>query len=98
MPNAQYRIGAPYHAVARHPEEQPYNRMHEDGLPQQLGFRGAFVLGVALYGYMTRALVAKTERVRPFVVRRRRVKSTIRRRQWPSIPPTILQRTAECWS
>ena len=58
MPTAPYRIGAPYHAVARHPEEQPYNRMHEDGLPQQLGFRGAFVLGVALYGYMTRALVA----------------------------------------
>jgi hypothetical protein len=58
MPSAKYRIGAPYHAVARHPEEKPYNRMHEDGLPQQLGFRGAFVLGVALYGYMTRALVA----------------------------------------
>jgi hypothetical protein len=32
--------------------------MHEDGLPQKLGFRGAFVLGVALYGYMTRALAA----------------------------------------
>jgi hypothetical protein len=58
MPSTQYRIGAPYYAVARHPEEKPYNRMHEDGLPQQLGFRGAFVLGVALYGYMTRALVA----------------------------------------
>jgi hypothetical protein len=58
MPNPKYRIGAPYHAVARHPEEKPHNKMHEDGLPQQLGFRGAFVLGVALYGYMTRALVA----------------------------------------
>src|SRR5690606_6185636 len=58
MPHAQYRIGAPYHAIARHPEERPDNKMHEDGLPQQLGFRGAFVLGVALYGYMTRALVA----------------------------------------
>ena len=55
---AQYQIGAPYHAVARHPEDKPYNKMHEDGLPQKLGFRGAFVLGVALYGYMTRALVA----------------------------------------
>jgi hypothetical protein len=58
MPSSQYRIGAPYYAIARHPEDKPYNRMHEDGLPQQLGFRGAFVLGVALYGYMTRALVA----------------------------------------
>ena len=58
MSNTQYRIGAPYHAIARHPEEKPYNKMHEDGLPQKLGFRGAFVLGVALYGYMTRALAA----------------------------------------
>ena len=58
MSYTQYRIGEPYHAIARHPEEKPYNKMHEDGLPQQLGFRGAFVLGVALYGYMTRALVA----------------------------------------
>src|SRR5262245_11872920 len=55
---AQYQIGAPYYALARHPEDKPYNKMHEDGLPQKLGFRGAFVLGVALYGYMTRALVA----------------------------------------
>ena len=54
----QYQIGTPYHATARHPEEKPYNKMHEDGLPQKLGFRGAFVLGVALYGYMTRALAA----------------------------------------
>ena len=58
MPNAKYRIGAPYHAVARHPEEKPYNKMHEDGLPQQLGFRDAEHKGAALYGYMTRALVA----------------------------------------
>jgi hypothetical protein len=58
MHNTQYRIGEPYYAVARHPEDKPYNKMHEDGLPQKLGFRGAFVLGVALYGYMTRALVA----------------------------------------
>lgn len=58
MPKVRYQIGAPYYAVARHPEEKPYNKMHEDGLPQKLGFRGAFVLGVALYGYMTRALAA----------------------------------------
>src|SRR5262245_15888050 len=54
----KYEIGKPYHAIARHPEEKPHNKMHEDGLPQQLGFRGACGLGVALYGYMTRALVA----------------------------------------
>jgi hypothetical protein len=58
MHNTQYGIGRPYHAVARHPEENPHNKMHEEGLPQKLGFRGAFVLGVALYGYMTRALAA----------------------------------------
>ena len=58
MLNSKYQIGKPYHAIARHPEDKPHNRMHEDGLPQKLGFRGAFVLGVALYGYMTRALAA----------------------------------------
>ena len=59
MPTAQrYAIGAPYYAVAQQPEHGSNNRMHEDALPQKLGFRGAFVLGVGLYGYMTRALVA----------------------------------------
>src|SRR5262245_47217288 len=57
MLESKYEIGRPYRAIARHPEDKPYNKMHEDGLPQKLGFRGAFVLGVALYGYMTRALV-----------------------------------------
>lgn len=32
--------------------------MHTDGLPQKLGFRGPFVLGVANYGTMTRARVS----------------------------------------
>ncbi len=54
----QYAIGMPYHAVARMPEHKSVNRMHADDLPKKLGFRGAFVLGVGLYGYMTRALVA----------------------------------------
>ena len=59
MTSAQhYGIGKPYTVVAHHARHQSHNRMHEDGLPQKLGFRGAFVLGVANYGNMTRALVA----------------------------------------
>ncbi len=54
----RYAIGKPYTVVAHHAHHQSHNRMHEDGLPQQLGFRGAFVLGVANYGNMTRALVS----------------------------------------
>jgi hypothetical protein len=54
----KYEIGVPYYAVAQQPEHKSNNRMHEDTLPQKLGFRGAFVLGVGLYGYMTRALAA----------------------------------------
>jgi len=53
-----YDIGKPYTVVAHHANHQSHNRMHEDGLPQKLGFRGAFVLGVANYGNMTRALVS----------------------------------------
>jgi len=53
-----YDIGKPYKVVAHHASHGSHNRMHKDGLPQQLGFRGAFVLGVANYGNMTRALVA----------------------------------------
>jgi acyl dehydratase len=53
-----YAIGKPYRVVAHHASHGSHNRMHQDGLPQKLGFRGAFVLGVANYGNMTRALVA----------------------------------------
>lgn len=53
-----YAIGTPYKVVAHHASHQSHNRMHQDGLPQRLGFRGAFVLGVANYGNMTRALVS----------------------------------------
>jgi acyl dehydratase len=55
----RYDIGMPYSAVAHHADQGSNNRMHKDGLPQRLGFRGAFVLGVANYGNMTRALVAR---------------------------------------
>lgn len=53
-----YDIGKSYTVVAHHANHQSHNRMHKDGLPQKLGFRGAFVLGVANYGNMTRALVS----------------------------------------
>ena len=55
---ARYAIGEPYTVIAHHASQDSHNRMHRDGLPQQLGFRGAFVLGVANYGNMTRALVS----------------------------------------
>lgn len=59
MTTQQYRIGTPYFAVARIPYHDSNNRMHSDGLPQKLGFRGPLVLGLATYGNMTRALVAE---------------------------------------
>lgn len=55
---SSYAIGKPYTVIAHHANHQSHNRMHKDGLPQKLGFRGAFVLGVANYGNMTRALVS----------------------------------------
>lgn len=58
-PTHIYDIGVPYSVIAHHANHHSNNRMHEDGLPQRLGFRGAFVLGVANYGNMTRALVAR---------------------------------------
>ncbi|RPI42048.1 MAG: hypothetical protein EHM59_18775 [Betaproteobacteria bacterium] len=54
----RYEIGRPYTVIAHHASHHSHNRMHSDGLPQKLGFRGAFVLGVANYGNMTRALVS----------------------------------------
>lgn len=53
-----YEIGTPYFVIARNAHAHTFNRMHTDGLPQQLGFRGALVLGLASYGNMTRALVS----------------------------------------
>ena len=54
-----YDIGEPYTVVAHQADHKSFNRMHDDDLPQKLGFRGAFVLGVANYGNMTRALVSQ---------------------------------------
>jgi hypothetical protein len=54
-----YDIGKPYNVVAHHASYNSANQMHLDVLPQKLGFRGAFVLGVANYGHMTRALVSR---------------------------------------
>ena len=54
----QYEIGKPYTVIAHNAHHHTNNRMHSDGLPQKLGFRGALVLGLATYGNMTRALVA----------------------------------------
>lgn len=53
-----YEIGKPYVVHVRHALNHTQNRMHADGLPQKLGFRGALVLGTAIYANMTRALVA----------------------------------------
>jgi acyl dehydratase len=58
MATPQYEIGKPYKVIAHNAQHQTNNRMHLDGLPQKLGFRGALVLGLATYGNMTRALVA----------------------------------------
>lgn len=58
MPATDYVIGRPYTVIAHHASHGSHNRMHRDDLPKKLGFRGAFVLGVAHYGNMTRALVA----------------------------------------
>jgi acyl dehydratase len=54
-----YDIGKPYTVIAHQARHKSFNRMHKDGLPQKLGFRGAFVLGVANYGNMTRALASR---------------------------------------
>ena len=53
----RYALGEPYWVIAHHSRFQSHNRMHADGLPQALGFRGAFVVGIATFGNMTRALV-----------------------------------------
>jgi acyl dehydratase len=55
---AAYEIGKPYFVTARIAYHDSNNRMHSDGLPQKLGFRGPLVLGLATYGNMTRALAA----------------------------------------
>jgi len=56
---ARYGIDRPYTIVAKHTGFKSSNRVHANGLTQKLGFRGGFVLGIAIYGYMTRALVER---------------------------------------
>ncbi len=58
MATPQYEIGKPYTVIAHNAHQHTSNRMHSDGLPQKLGFRGALVLGLATYGNMTRALAS----------------------------------------
>lgn len=48
-----------YHVVARNYSEASENRIHSDEVARRYGFRGGLVPGVAVYGYMTRALVER---------------------------------------
>lgn len=45
-------------AIARNFSAESENRMHSDGEARQFGFNGALVPGVAVFGHMTRPLVA----------------------------------------
>jgi hypothetical protein len=51
-------IGSPYTAIA-HQAQRPYSKIHKDGVPQKLGFRGPLVVGLVVYGNMARALVSR---------------------------------------
>lgn len=48
-----------YKAVAENHAHTSENRIHSDDVAARLGFRGALVPGVAVYGYMTHPLVEK---------------------------------------
>jgi len=54
-----YAIGKPYTVTAYKVDHGSANRMHDDELARKLGFQGGFVLGLGVYGLMTRALVAE---------------------------------------
>lgn len=45
--------------TARNYSESSENRIHSDEIAKKFGFKGALVPGVAVYGYMTRPLVAE---------------------------------------
>lgn len=47
-----------YESVARNHSHASENRIHSDDVAQRYGFRGALVPGVAVFGHMTRPLVA----------------------------------------
>ncbi len=46
-----------YKVIAINHAESSENRIHSDEIASRLGFRGALVPGVSVYGYMTRPLV-----------------------------------------
>lgn len=48
-----------YQVTARNYSEASENRIHSDDVARRYGFRGALVPGVAVYGYLTRPLVAQ---------------------------------------
>jgi len=47
-----------YEAFATMPADPSENKVHEDGVAQALGFRGALVPGVTVYAWMTHPVVA----------------------------------------
>jgi acyl dehydratase len=47
----------PYRACAAMPEEAVENKIHEDGLAREMGFRGGLVPGVTVYAWMTHPVV-----------------------------------------
>ena len=49
---------AEYRVPARNPSGHSANKIHDDLVARQLGFRGGLVPGVTVYAYMTRPLVA----------------------------------------
>lgn len=48
-----------YRVIAVNHAESSENRIHSDEIASRLGFRGALVPGVAVYGYMTHPLVER---------------------------------------
>jgi acyl dehydratase len=48
-----------HQVVARNYSEASENRIHSDEIARRYGFRGALVPGVAVYGYLTRPVVAR---------------------------------------
>lgn len=48
-----------YRVIAINHAESSENRIHSDEIASRLGFRGALVPGVAVYGYMTHPLVER---------------------------------------
>jgi len=47
-----------HRVIARMPQETTENKIHEDTVARDFGFRGALVPGVTLYAWMTRPVVA----------------------------------------